>query len=75
MMVACAHAEKRRIGRDRNGNQRFRCLNCGKTWTVREARPLGDMRVSVETARCFLPDVASRYVADSARERRPRLEA
>lgn len=44
-MIACAHANQKRFGRDRKGNQRFRCLFCGKTWTERKPRPIGDMRI------------------------------
>jgi transposase-like protein/IS1 family transposase len=51
MMVACAHNERKRFGRDRKGNQRYRCLLCGKTWTEKASRVLGDMIVPVEDAK------------------------
>lgn len=54
MMIACAHATSKRFGRDRKGNQRFRCQLCGKTWTEKQANPLGTMRVPVETAKLAL---------------------
>jgi len=54
MMIACAHSEAKRFGRDRKGNQRMRCLSCGKTWTEKQASPLGTMRVPVETAKLAL---------------------
>jgi transposase-like protein/IS1 family transposase len=50
MMIACAHADKKKHGKDRDGNQRFRCLSCGKTWIERAPRPLGDMQISMEQA-------------------------
>ncbi|MEX2118361.1 MAG: hypothetical protein WD847_02025 [Pirellulales bacterium] len=53
-MIACAHAETKKHGRDRHGNPRFRCKLCGKTWTETQPRPLGDMRVPVETAKLAL---------------------
>ncbi len=32
----------------------MRCLTCGKTWTIREPKPLGDMRVPVADAKLAL---------------------
>jgi transposase-like protein/IS1 family transposase len=40
--------ECRRFGKHRNGLQRFRCADCGKTYTEEHARPLGDMTIPVE---------------------------
>lgn len=37
-------------GKDRKGNQRFRCLACGKTYTEPQNKPLGEMRLSEEKA-------------------------
>lgn len=54
MMIACAHQDAKRFGRDRKGNQRFRCLSCGKTWTEKPASPLGPMRVPVADAKLAL---------------------
>jgi IS1 family transposase/transposase-like protein len=53
-VIACAHAEAKRFGRDRKGNQRWRCLHCGLTWSERPVNPLGTMRVPLETARLAL---------------------
>jgi len=53
-MIVCAHSQTKRFGKDRKGNQRFRCLLCGKTWTEATAKPLGDMRVPVEMAKLAL---------------------
>lgn len=54
MMVACFHASRKRMGKNRNGSQRWRCLNCGKTWTEQQAKPLGTMTVSVDDAKLAL---------------------
>lgn len=53
-MIACAHIETQRFGKDRNGNPRLRCKHCGKTWTVRQPNPLGTMRVAVADAKMVL---------------------
>ena len=37
-------------GKDRKGNQRFRCLACGKTYLEPKNKPLGVMRLSEEKA-------------------------
>jgi transposase-like protein/IS1 family transposase len=50
----CPHSRVKRFGKDRKGNQRFRCLDCGKTWSVAGPKPLGVMRVPVETAKLAL---------------------
>ena len=54
MMIACAHAEQRKDGKDRHGNQRLRCPLCGKRWTVERPKPLGKMRIPVESAKLVL---------------------
>ncbi len=42
--------ECRRFGKHRNGLQRFRCADCGKTYTEEHAKPLGEMTVPMEKA-------------------------
>jgi transposase-like protein/IS1 family transposase len=42
--------EARKFGRDRHGNQRYQCLTCRRTWTDLPARPLGEMRISLDDA-------------------------
>lgn len=37
-------------GKDRKGNQRFRCLECGKTFVKEQDKPLGDMRIPMDKA-------------------------
>ncbi len=46
---AC-HTLAKRFGKDRRGNQRYRCRTCRKTFSERPARPLGDMRIPEEKA-------------------------
>jgi transposase-like protein/IS1 family transposase len=46
----CQAATAKKYGRDRKGNQRFRCHTCRKTFSERPARPLGDMRLPVDRA-------------------------
>ena len=53
-MIVCAHSDRRMHGKDRYGNQRYRCSTCGKTWIEAKAKPLGDMRTSVEDAKLVL---------------------
>jgi transposase-like protein/IS1 family transposase len=43
--IAC-----KRFGRHRNGLQRFRCTQCGKTLTEEHTRPLDDMRLPLDKA-------------------------
>jgi transposase-like protein/IS1 family transposase len=49
----CQTAAKK-FGKDRRGNQRYRCRTCRKTFSERQARPLGDMRIPVEKAELAL---------------------
>jgi transposase-like protein/IS1 family transposase len=51
---ACSHANHKKHGRDKFGNQRYRCSDCGKTWADAKPKPLGPMRVPVETAKLAL---------------------
>lgn len=49
-MIACGHMNTKKHGKDRHGNQRWKCLNCGATFTSNEERPLGDMRTPLDDA-------------------------
>ncbi|HVX11170.1 MAG TPA: hypothetical protein VHC22_08325 [Pirellulales bacterium] len=51
MMVCCAHNSRKKDGKDRDGNQRYKCLLCGKRFSDPKAKPLGVMRVPVEDAK------------------------
>lgn len=46
----CQHAHTKKFGKDRKGNQRYRCLDCGKTWIEYQPRPIGDMRIPMDKA-------------------------
>jgi len=49
--IACQHEHSKRFGKDRRGNQRHRCLDCGKTFTpVKQSLPLGSMRLPMDKA-------------------------
>jgi transposase-like protein/IS1 family transposase len=50
----CQAANAKKFGKDRKGNQRFRCRSCRKTFSERPARPLGAMRLPVEKAELAL---------------------
>lgn len=53
-MIACAHADKMKDGKDRHGNQRWKCRSCGKRLVEAQQKPLGTMRVPVEKAKMVL---------------------
>jgi hypothetical protein len=55
MHCQACQSPARKNGRDRRGNQRYRCLTCSKRFAERPARPLGDMRLPVD--RALLKDV------------------
>lgn len=44
------NGETKKHGTDRKGNQRFRCLACGKTFTAPQDKPLDEMRLPMEKA-------------------------
>lgn len=50
MQCPTCQAEARKFGKDRDGNQRYQCLTCKKTFSDRPARPLGEMRISMDKA-------------------------
>ncbi len=47
---SCQHKSFKKFGKDRHGNQRYRCLLCGCTWTERKPKPLGNMRIDKSQA-------------------------
>ncbi len=47
---ACTHLHRKKHGRDRYGNQRYRCLLCGATWIQQQPKPLGEMRLAKDKA-------------------------
>lgn len=50
MTCTTCKVECRRFGKHRNGLQRFRCPDCGKTYTEAHERPLGDMLIPIDKA-------------------------
>jgi transposase-like protein/IS1 family transposase len=51
----CNHERLAKHGKDRKGNQRWKCTRCGITIVRNEHnRPLGDMRISMEQAEAVL---------------------
>ncbi len=49
--LACQHENLKKHGKDRKGNQRWKCQKCGSTITkANHERPLGDMRVDLSEA-------------------------
>ncbi len=51
--MECPHCQSeaaQRFGKDRKGNQRYRCKSCKKTWQEDQVRPLGAMRVDLHKA-------------------------
>ena len=55
IVSSCNHTESKRFGRDRKGNQRYRCLLCGATWADKKPQgQLGPMRLPVKMAKLAL---------------------
>lgn len=52
--IVCQHEDFKKHGRDRKGNQRYRCLKCGKRWADEQPKLLGDMRIPLEDAKLAL---------------------
>jgi transposase-like protein/IS1 family transposase len=50
IVISCTHEHSTKDGKDRNGNQRFRCKDCGTTFAAETVRPLGNMRIRMADA-------------------------
>lgn len=50
MRCPACKVDGRKFGKDRDGNQRYQCVACRKTFSDRPANPLGDMRLSLDKA-------------------------
>lgn len=50
VVSVCQHEHTKKHGKDRYGNQRYRCLLCQKTFIQQKPKPLGDMRTSMKDA-------------------------
>jgi transposase-like protein/IS1 family transposase len=48
--LTCHHSETKKYGHDRKGNQRYKCLGCGKTFTPDNGNVLGDSRLPIDRA-------------------------
>lgn len=46
----CQHDFSKKFGKDRHGRQRYRCLECGKTWLEERPQPIGNMRIPTDRA-------------------------
>src|ERR1700683_3897902 len=46
----CSHEKLTKHGKDRKGNQRWKCACCGATVTRNMERPLGHMRIDLADA-------------------------
>ncbi|MCA9122193.1 MAG: IS1 family transposase [Planctomycetaceae bacterium] len=50
IQAVCQHENRSKHGKDRNGNQRYKCRRCGVTFLSEDNRPLGDMRLPIDKA-------------------------
>jgi len=50
MQCPTCQNEARKFGKDRDGNQRFQCQECPKTFSDRRAKALGEMRLPMDKA-------------------------
>jgi transposase-like protein/IS1 family transposase len=48
--ITCQHEKLSKHGKDRKGNQRWKCNRCGATVTRQMERPLGSMRIELSEA-------------------------
>lgn len=46
----CSHNDRAKHGKDRKGNQRYKCRRCNATFVSEDNRPLGDMRLDMDKA-------------------------
>lgn len=46
----CSKEHVAKFGKDRSGTQRYRCMDCRKTFLEPQIKPLGDMRVDLDKA-------------------------
>ena len=66
VITNCQHENRKKHGRDHKGQQRYRCLDCGKTFIDKESRPLGELRLPMDKAvlclRMLLEDSSIRAI-------------
>lgn len=46
----CSCSTSKKDGKDRKGQQRFKCLQCGRRWTDTGSKPIGNMRIDLDKA-------------------------
>jgi transposase-like protein/IS1 family transposase len=51
---ACQHERRKKNGKDENGTQRFKCLECGARFREARPNPLGIMRIDLDRAELIL---------------------
>ena len=49
IVISCQHETRHKHGKNKCGNQRYKCATCGATF-VEESGPLGTMRVTMKEA-------------------------
>ena len=49
IVISCQHETRHKHGKNKCGNQRYKCADCGATF-VEESGPLGNMRVTMKEA-------------------------
>lgn len=54
MLCEACNVACQKFGKDRYGNQRYRCAGCRRTYSVRPARPLDAMRIPLDKALAVL---------------------
>jgi transposase-like protein/IS1 family transposase len=50
IVVSCQHNKAHKHGKDRQGNQRYKCALCGQTFVKETAKPIGAMRIDLDKA-------------------------
>ncbi len=50
MIAPCEHKNWKKHGKDRYGNQRYRCNGCGQTFQEDRIRPIGTMQIDLDRA-------------------------
>jgi hypothetical protein len=50
ILATCQHEKAHKHGKDRQGNQRYKCALCGQTFVKESAQPIGAMRIDLDKA-------------------------
>jgi len=54
VVIVCQHEETQKHGKDRKGNQRYKCKACGATFSQMRPQPIGNLRISLRDASTVL---------------------